>query len=319
MARADFLAKAENTISSRLADVRRTFDNHIHEVSEKIPEFSEVDLELQKAGQKILFSSFLGVEAIDEVRSEYEKLVSRKKDLLISNGYPEDYCDYKYYCNECNDTGYVGAKRCKCLKKEINMEILKESGLYTLAQKQTFDNFSLDYYQNNDKIAMENNVEFLKEYAEEFKPGSSSNIILLGPTGLGKTHLSTATAITVINKGFYTIYETAFKLFDNYQNRRFSYDSDSPIDLDKYYDCDLLIIDDLGTEFISSYTVSCLYDLINKRINMNKSTIINTNLDADQLLKTYNDRIFSRLFGEFKVLLFSGTDIREQKIKNNID
>ena len=125
---------------------------------------------------------------------------------------------------------------------------------------------------------MENNVEFLKEYAEEFKPGSSSNIILLGPTGLGKTHLSTATAITVINKGFYTIYETAFKLFDNYQNRRFSYDSDSPIDLDKYYDCDLLIIDDLGTEFISSYTVSCLYDLINKRINMNKSTIINTNL-----------------------------------------
>ena len=131
--------------------------------------------------------------------------------------------------------------------------------------------------------------------------------------------MSTATAITVINKGFYTIYETAFKLFDNYQNRRFSYDSDSPIDLDKYYDCDLLIIDDLGTEFISSYTVSCLYDLINKRINMNKSTIINTNLDADQLLKTYNDRIFSRLFGEFKVLLFSGTDIREQKIKNNID
>ena len=167
---------------------------------------------------------------------------------------------------------------------------------------------------------MAQNLKILRDFASGYNKSSYENFLFLGATGLGKTHLSSAVARSVIEKGGYVVYESSITLFADYEAKRFgsSYYSDSDSNVEKYIDCDLLIIDDLGCEMTNQFTVSCLYSIINTRMIQRKSTIISTNFTPAELKKKYSDRIVSRIFGEYKPLIFRGTDIREQKIRKTL-
>ncbi len=321
MSRRDTILRAKELIAARRAESIAAYERHILEVSEKFPEMRTIDRELSLTGSKIMAAALAKenvAEAISSIRAEYDSLVLRKRSLLTSNGYPADYCDIKYCCPDCSDTGYVGIDMCSCLKRELISGALADSGLYSLIQNQGFDSFSLDFYGKEDRGIMQQNVSILKDFAANFTPGKADSFLFLGGTGLGKTHLSSAVAQAVIERGYYVVYESSLKLFGDFELQRFGnggYGLENDTDVGKYLECDLLIIDDLGCELTNQFTVSCLYNIINTRIIQHRSTIISTNLTQQELRNRYSDRILSRIFGEFKPLVFRGTDVREQKIR----
>lgn len=307
----------------KIADNRRisieTYENHIKEVTAKCPEFEGIISLLAGTAPRIMAAAMKGREGgetIDSIRKEYENIVELKKKILTSLSYPDDYCDIKYRCPKCSDTGYVGIDICECLKKELVKVSMMNSGLYSLTATQSFDSFSLDYYSGADKTVMARNVSIIKKFTETFEPGSSDSYIFIGATGLGKTHLSTAAATEIIKKGYYVVYESASSVFEDFEKKKFSsrYSEESDSECEKYTDCDLLIIDDLGCEMTNQFTLSCLYNIINTRMIRHKSTIISTNLGGEELRKRYSDRIVSRVFGDYKPLTFRGSDIRGQKL-----
>ncbi len=259
-------------------------------------------------------------ERIAQIRIKNEELLAMRGALMEAHGYPKDYLEIKYECSRCGDTGFVDCRMCECMKRDLVAAGFASSGLGGAIDKQTFENFSLDYYRQNAQnfAMMQSNLAHIKEYAEEFCGAGSGNLLLIGGTGLGKTHLSSALARRVIERGFDVRYVTAMDMISDFEAMRFgngisAYESDDTAD---YYDCDLLIIDDLGTEMANQFTVSCLYNVINVRINNSKATVISTNLSQNDLRQRYWDRITSRLFGEYRPLLFVGTDVRAQKLKN---
>ena len=320
MSRRDNIRRAKDTIAARRAESIATYERHTAEACSRIPGFEEVNRLLSQTGARIMAAA-IGKEpgGIERIRQEYELLAARKKLLLRQAGYPEDYCDIRYSCEKCSDTGYVGIDLCDCLRKELIRTSMEASGLYSMVEKQTFDTFSLDYYEKDDKIWMTQNLRQLQEFSSSFIPEKADSYLFLGATGLGKTHLSSAVACRVIETGAYVVYESALNLFGEYETNRFGnggYGSETGEDLERYTDCDLLLIDDLGCEMTSQFTVSCLYNIINSRLIRHKSTIISTNLSQNELRKRYSDRIVSRIFGEYKLLVFRGTDVREQKIRN---
>lgn len=258
-------------------------------------------------------------EKIAQIRAKNEELIAMRTSLLQSNGYPADYLEIKYECKKCGDTGFVDCRMCECMKRDLVAAGFASSGLGNAIEKQTFENFSLDYYRQNAQnfAMMQSNFAQIKEYAEEFCPSSSGNLLLIGGTGLGKTHLSSALARRVIERGYDVKYVSAMDLISDFEMQRFgnSISAREGDDTADYYDCDLLIIDDLGTEMSNQFTVSCLYNIINVRINNAKATVISTNLSQNDLRQRYWDRITSRLFGEYRPLLFVGNDVRAQKLK----
>lgn len=322
MSRSENIRRAKETIANRRAESIAAFEKNNAEVSALIPEFKQITAQLGMTGSKIMAVA-LGKgdssQTIDQIHAEYDQLALRKRAILRTHGYPEDYCDIRYHCPKCSDTGYVGIDICECLRKELIYVSLEASGLYNLVKEQTFDTFSLDYYEKDDKMYMTYNLNVLKNFAQTFEPKKSGSFLFFGATGLGKTHLSSAVACAVIEKGAYVVYESSIKLFGDYEMQRFgssSYTSDSDDDIERYLDCDLLIIDDLGCEMTNQFTITCLYNLINTRMMQHKSTIISTNLTQAELRKRYTDRIASRLFSEYQPLVFHGFDVREQKIRN---
>ncbi len=320
MSRTENAKRAKNIIAERRAASINTYESHVSEAAFAIPGFSEVNSQIASTGAKIM-ASVLGrgdkAASIDVIRDEYDRLVLNRRDLLVSHGYPADYCDIKYHCPKCSDTGYVGIDLCDCLRKELVAAAFDSSGLRSLVDSQTFDTFSLDYYSDDDKKIMAQNVKILHEFAEGYNKSTYENFLFHGPTGLGKTHLSSAVARSVIEKGGYVVYESSITLFADYEAKRFgnSYYSDYDSNVEKYIDCDLLIIDDLGCELTNQFTVSCLYSIINTRMIERKSTIISTNFTPAELKKKYSDRIVSRIFCDYKPLIFRGADIREQKLR----
>jgi DNA replication protein DnaC len=201
------------------------------------------------------------------------------------------------------------------MKRALIYEGFRSSGLGSLIEKQSFENFSLGYYNGADLEKMEYNLAAAKDFAESFSEDSSENLLLLGGTGLGKTHISTAIAKRIIERGYDVLYDSAQNMITAFEQDRFhrGYGDDSPYESEKYFSSDLLIIDDLGTEIANSFSVSCLYNVINTRINKGKPIVINTNMNQKIMLSRYDERISSRLLGEFRILLFTGEDIRKQK------
>ena len=186
-----------------------------------------------------------------------------------------------------------------------------------LMKEQRFDNFSLDFYKSNrdNYEKMSGIYNLMKAYAEDFEVGKSENLALFGGTGLGKTHLSSAVACRLIERGFDVMYAGAVSMISDFENRRFGTgQNEESGSVDRYTDCELLIIDDLGTEVINQFTVSCIYNVINTRLNKKLPTILSTNLSPTEFRQKYWDRITSRVLGEYRILLFCGVDVRAQKI-----
>lgn len=290
------------------------------ELHERIPEVARIDKALSLTGLEIFSASLEGGDTkakIAEIRAKNEELIAFRSKLLIENGYPADYSDVKYECEKCGDTGFVDNKMCSCMREALVLAGIENSGFGSLIHEQRFDNFSLDYYAKNANHheIMRRNRDFLMEYASSFDERTSPSILMMGGTGLGKTHLSSAVAREIIHRGKDVFYTGAIDLFEQFEFQRFKTYSNEPNELiERYFECDLLIIDDLGTEMVNQFSVSTLYNLINDRLSRKKPTIISTNLSKDDIRKKYTDRITSRLLGEFQVLFFMGTDVRAQKL-----
>lgn len=312
------LRAVKECLTARRSTAIAEYEKRQTEVFVKLPELIPVERSLSMTGAKIMSSALsheLTAETLAEIRSENERLRALKAKILTSKGYPADYLDIKYTCPACSDTGYVGIDMCACMKRELVKLGLESSGLGRLLDRQSFENFSLDYYAGNDKLSAENNLRLLRNYAENFSGNGDDSWLLIGGTGLGKTHLSTSVAKTVIERGFKVVYDTVNDIMADFEAQRFRGTLSEDDIRSRYYDCDLLIIDDLGCEVSNQFTVSCVYNLLNTRINSARSTIINTNLTHNELREKYADRITSRIFGEFRPLLFKGQDIRYQKLK----
>ncbi len=287
------------------------------EVSFDHPDIAVIERELSLTSIKILRAAADGGDsAFDSLKARVRELRDKKTELLVKYGYSSDWCDVKYECPECSDTGYVGSKMCRCFKRALVMAGYESSGIGALIKKQNFSNFSFNYYKDDPQNLklMQANYSIIREFAENFGAVDSQNLLLMGGTGLGKTHLSSAMAQVVIERGYDVVYESAPNIFAHFEQDRFVREDDERKS-ERYFDAELLIIDDLGTESVTQYSVSCLYNLINTRINKGLSTVINTNLAPDGLFSKYTDRITSRLIGEYRTLRFAGKDIRLQKLK----
>ena len=308
----------KHLIAEKAAEERRLA------VHAALPEVAAIDRKLARTGLDLMGASLAEPSVrearIAELREENRKLNDVRNRLLAAAGYPADYTDVKYDCPKCSDSGYVGIKMCECMKKALTLAGFASSGLGSLVEKQTFDNFSLEYYRDNAKAyeEMSKFLEAARKYAEEFAPDRTRNLLLMGGTGLGKTHMSSAIARRIIERGFDVCYTSAISMINDFDTEQFSNARIPRGELtDKYFDCDLLIIDDLGTELVNQFTTSVLYNLLNVRINYHRPIIISTNLSPKDLMTKYNDRITSRLFGEFRPVPFLGSDIRMKKVKNS--
>ncbi len=289
------------------------------EVHMLIPDVFEIDRVLSHTGLDIMGVITSGVKDTDaeiaRLEARNNELIRRREALLVAHGFDADYTDVHYDCPLCGDTGFVDTHMCDCMKRALIKAGFESSGLGHLIGKQTFDSFDLKYYSSDDRNNMETYKNRLLSFAEGFEHNKGKNFLLIGGTGLGKTHLSTAIAQKVIEQGHDVLYVSAISMLGDFEQNRFGTGAAAPAenDIHRYYSADLLIIDDLGTEVVNKFTQSCIYEIINTRINTCKSTIINTNLYPKDLAATYTERISSRLLGEYMPMLFKGTDIRRKK------
>ena len=276
-------------------------------------EIKAIDDELSGTGFA-LFKAACEKKDITPIKERNLELQKMKRDIIKSLGYPEDYTEVKYSCSKCSDTGYTtSGAMCPCFKEALVKETVISSGMGQLIEKQSFDNFDFSGYDESTLEIMQRTVAIAKDFAVNFgkKPNS---LVLFGKTGTGKTHISSAIAREVITKGYDVIYDSAQNIMNDYENDRFrSGYGQKEIRSERYTECDLLIIDDLGTEFTTPFTVSTIYNLLNARICAGKAMIISTNIPLKQLDDCYHSRISSRLCFEFDPVPFVGKDVRQKK------
>ena len=291
-------------------------DERMDEVHAKSPELAAIDRELRLTGAEIALAVIgTGEEYRERLAAAEAKniaLQAKRTALLAELGYPADYTLPPYECERCKDSGFVDTKMCECMRRELVMAAYESSGLGALMRTQSFESFDLSFYsaENGDRSRMQLNFEQLRLYAERFTMDSDS-LLLVGPTGLGKTHLSTAIARRVIERGYDVYYTGAVGMLSDFEHVRFGNGTErAAAEPNRYFDCDLLIIDDLGTELSNNFTNSCLYTVLNHRINLKRPTIINTNLKGKEIKERYSDRIASRLLCEYKPYIFVGQDVR---------
>lgn len=304
--------KDKNLRAKEAAEARR------EELHRNLPQVAEIDRALSATGLRIMREALKGKEGLDVRIRKLEEgnnlLLEARREILRANGYPEDYSSVHYECEECQDIGFVNGKMCKCMRRALTLAGYESSGVLKLIEKQNFDTFDLNYYKGAERRNMEQILEISKDYALNFRDDTMRNLLFMGDTGLGKTHLSSAIAKVVVDRGFDVVYESAQKIFSDFEAEKFGRVPQGENRTERYLACDLLIMDDLGTEMQSAFTVSCLYYLINTRLINEKSMVISTNIDKEEFSRQYTDRITSRLLGEFTVCVFAGTDIRSQKL-----
>ena len=279
------------------------------ELYKKMPAIRVIDKQLEALPFRLF-----GGESKEALAAEAEQLNARRADLIKLLGLEPNYDTPVFQCTECDDSGYTnGLKVCQCIKNMVANSRYTQSSLAKGLADKSFDNFSLSYYpEENGRTQMEGILRGCKRYAESFPNDSSAGLLFIGGTGLGKTHLSAAIANAVATRGYSVVYESAQQIFDTCDAVRFN--RMDIAEKEKYEKCALLVIDDLGAECITQYSVASTASLIDNRIVNGKATIINTNLTPDKIKKTYGERLISRLLGEFRVLQFVGKDIRMQKI-----
>ncbi len=293
------------------------YEAHLQNAYEKYPRLREIDRRLrQSAAEAVLLSFRSGSdprEALQALEEENLSLQDERQWILDASEFDEDYLDDSPVCSVCGGKGWVGARMCECLRELCRQEQKKELTAL-LSGGERFENFRLNYYPDqydpnlgtSPRHMMQLNLQACRKYAGGFRPGA--NLLFSGATGLGKTFLSACIARQVADLGYSVSYVSAGKLFSDYERVKFS-DADEG-DLKKYTDCDLLIIDDLGTEMRTQFVVSALYSVVNERLLQQRSTIISTNLRPEDLESRYTPQIASRLLGCYQLLSFVGNDIR---------
>ncbi|MCM1992323.1 ATP-binding protein [Oceanirhabdus seepicola] len=291
--------------------------NRKTEIYSKVPRIKQIDTTITKSFIDLSTSAFKEIpnreSYLSDLKAKITDLKVEKSELLVQYGYPMDYLNEIYECKKCGDTGYIGAKRCECFNKTLVMLYYVTSELKDILLSNNFSKFRLDYFENhrfNDMGSPRKNIEKIlyksKEYIRDFS-SSDENLFFYGSAGTGKTFLTNCIAKELLDKGYLVIYKTSDELIESLKEIRF--DKDKVLE-DAIINCDLLIIDDLGTESDTDFTRSELYNLLNKKILTNKKMIISTNFSLEELMNRYSERITSRLFGNFTVHKFYGEDIR---------
>ena len=329
----------ESTLRDILTSYERKRDNadrlleqRKNDVYKQIPEIKEIEDEISKVGlemMKLVLKNPSNKDALtSEAKEKIQALTDKKQALLNKWNVPKGYLEIQYECNLCKDRGFLpNGKKCNCLKQAIINESYKMSNLSRTLEKQnqcTYDDsiFS-DEIDPTEGISPRQNMQLIlsdcDEFIYDFDKDNDKNLLFYGDTGLGKTFMSSYIAKELLDKGYLVIYQTAFKMFEIIEEYKFR-NSDKHLSREDYenlFECDLLIIDDLGTELTNSFTISELFIILNTRLLNGKKTIISTNLNPAQLGELYSQRIFSRIFDKFKMIKFIGADLRWQnKISN---
>ena len=312
-----------------LNERRRTrdeqFEKRLQKVYARSPRIRALDAELRETMAELI-NVALGTDnalCVEDIQLRNIELQEKRKTELIKAGFCENYLDETYMCPKCNDTGYKNAVMCTCLTELYKEE--QKASLSSLLKlgKETFDSFDLSYYDDtpapdtgiSPRRSMEVVYEICVEYARKF--GSKSmNLFFNGAPGLGKTFLSACIARVVAENGYSVVYDMAASIFAKFEDAKFSRAEnleETRDEIKQYLKCDLLIIDDLGTEMTTTFTISALYEIVNTRLITAKKTIVNSNLTLGELNRRYSEQIMSRLEGEYQVLTFYGDDIRKKR------
>lgn len=317
--------RAKSVLQQRRDDAEYSAKQRHDTVADAHPEILALEKEMADAGLAAIKAIGMGANAKSYIESLAEKNLTaqaKRAEILKSMGLPENYLTVSYSCKACEDKGFVDGKMCECHRNLLRQLSYAELCLKAPLEKSTFENFSLKYYpveadpkfKISPKAKMGEIYEYCKNYADDFSSKSGS-IFMYGATGLGKTHLSLAIAGKAIRKGYGVIYGSAQNLLTKLENERFGRATADDVAAEEaILECDLLIIDDLGAEFTTSFTVAAVYNIINTRILEGKPTIISSNLTLKELEDKYTQRITSRIIGNYKPLVFCGKDIRQQKL-----
>ena len=311
----------------RQLDDKRALDARTAQVRQALPVLDEIDAKIASLSVSKARRYLDGDDsALANLQEEIASLASDRKKALRKAGYPEDYLDMHYVCPDCKDTGYIDGEKCHCFRQAVIDLLYTQSNIREILNTENFNTFSFEYY--SDKIqnpstglgaltTMKRLVSECKNYLAHFDdPDTFENFFFYGDTGVGKTFLSHCIARELIDTAHSVIYFTAFELFDLFSKTTFGRgdDLEELQQMHSYiFDCDLLIIDDLGTELTNSFVASQLFLCINERLLRRKSTIISTNLAMNVFRDTYSERVFSRISSGYKMRKLFGDDIRIRK------
>ncbi|MBQ3356939.1 MAG: ATP-binding protein [Oscillospiraceae bacterium] len=318
------LRRARERLEQAKAEQERENDAHRKDAYARYPRLEEIDRELRLTMTQLMASALRQGEdpsqAIAQIRDRNLALQREREWILEAGEFEEGYLDDAPVCTKCGGLGYVGSQMCSCLRELCRQEQKKELTSLLGSGRETFDSFRLDVYPDaydpklgaSPRQLMKSNFNICRRYAQSFGPGSGS-LLFSGATGLGKTFLSACIARQVADRGYSVVYETAIRLFSDFEAEKFGGAAEENRGKSrKYLDCDLLIIDDLGTEMTTQFTVSMLYHLLNTRMMENRATIISTNLADTEIENRYNPQIASRIIGTFRLVQFAGEDIRRR-------
>ncbi len=316
----------------RAYNQRQTMNVHlqnarIEEVHNEIPEIVEIEhtiatLSIQQA-RKLLEGNPM---ALTELKTQLQQLSDRKKQLLLEHHFPADYMEPIYTCPACKDTGFIGNEKCSCFVQASLNLLYSQSDLQKILEDENFNTFRLDYYSDTltDSVtgltsyqaitrAVEESKDFIRKFSYEYQ-----NLLFYGSTGIGKTFLTHCIAKEILEASHSVLYFSSAQLFDALADTVFSKTEDTSKNLqDNIYNCDLLIIDDLGTELVNTFVASQLFSILDERDKQEKATIISTNLSLHNIRDVYSDRIFSRLSSKYKIIKLFGDDIRLLKKLQN--
>ena len=305
------------------AEERAKRAERIEEVYQKIPELKT----LNTASGKLALDSYLHIREskdkslIDKLSADIEKVKIKKITLLRKFGFPDDYMELRYQCALCKDTGFIDGKKCRCFNNKVRKLLYEKSNIQKILERENFETFSYEYFDDKHiekeinktvREYMEDIIGFCKNFVDDF-PDKHENIIFTGNTGVGKTFLSNCITKALIDRCFSAIYLSAAELFEYTARAKMEDDMFAKEISEHILEDDILIIDDLGTELVNTFTTTRLFYIINHRINSEKSTIISTNLSVKLLRDTYSDRIVSRLLNSYYIVKLYGEDIRKKR------
>ena len=318
----EVVIRARERLAGMKADKESLTQQRLAEAYRQIPRLREIDRLLRQTMAATIQAAFSKGEdvhaAMERVKQENLRLQQERQELIDTN-FRLGWLDETPVCSHCGGSGYIGSTMCRCLS-ELCLEEQKKELTLLAGSDASFDQFRLEYYKDavdpnlgvNIRTVMAKTFDTCRQYARDFG-AESGNLLFSGDTGLGKTFLSACIAKEVAIKGFSVAYESAVHLISNMERAKFEGDESAREKVQRYTDCDLLIVDDLGTEIVGQFTLTALYTLINDRILCGKATIISTNLNTDGIARRYNPQIASRLRGNFRRVAFVGEDIRLKK------